>query len=82
MTEGFTRYNDGLFETLGEFCSFSSSQEQVQRVVEEILQDIKLNGDEALLRRTLLYDKATLTKRSKRLSILILSEILSLPCLS
>ena len=62
MTEGFTRDSDCLFETLGEFCSFSDSQDQVQKVVEEILQDIKLNGDEALLRRTLLYDKATLTK--------------------
>ena len=68
MNEGFTRDNDGLFATLGEFCSFSGSQDQVHKVVEEILQDIKLNGDEALLRRTLLYDKATLTKRELAVS--------------
>ena len=62
MTEGYTSDSDGLFETLAEFCSFSDSQDQVQKVVGEILQDIKLNGDEALLRRTLLYDNAILTK--------------------
>ena len=61
MTKGFIRDSDRLIEAIGEFCSFSDSHDQLHSIVSEILHDIKQNGDDALLERTLLYDKASLT---------------------
>ena len=60
MTKGFIRDSDRLIEAIGEFCSFSDSHDQLHSIVSEILHDIKQNGDDALLERTLLYDKASL----------------------
>ena len=43
-----------------EFCSIEDTNSQIQSTVQEIINDIKLNGDEALTARTFLYDKVSL----------------------
>ena len=43
-----------------EFCSIEDTNSQIQSTVQEIINDIKLNGDEALIARTFLYDKVSL----------------------
>ena len=65
----FKNYSPTLFGEIEKFATSTSVDEQITLVVSEILQDIKNNGDQALLERTLLYDKANLNKSDLRVSI-------------
>ena len=65
----FKNYSPTLFGEIEKFATSTSVDEQITLVVSEILQDIKDNGDQALLERTLLYDKANLNKSDLRVSI-------------
>ena len=65
----FKKYSSALFVEIEKFATSTSADDQISSVVSEILQDIKNNGDQALLERTLLYDKAHLNKSDLRISI-------------
>ena len=65
----FKKYSSALFGEIEKFATSTSADDQITSVVSEILQDIKNNGDQALLERTLLYDKAHLNKSDLRISI-------------
>ena len=58
----FKKYSSALFGEIEKFATSTHADDQITSVVSEILQDIKNNGDHALLERTLLYDKAHLHK--------------------
>ena len=65
----FKKYSSALFGEIKKFATSTSADDQITSLVSEILQDIKNNGDQALLERTLLYDKAHLNKSDLRISI-------------
>ena len=58
-----------MFGEIEKFAISTSVDEKITPVVSEILKDVKNNGDQALLERTLLYDKANLNKSDLRVSI-------------
>lgn len=62
-------YSSNLFGEIDEFATSTSVDENISSLVSEILKDVKVNGDQALLQRTLLYDKAKLNKSDLRISI-------------
>ena len=65
----YKNYSATLFGEIEKFATSTSVDEQITLVVSEILQDIKNNGDQALLERSLLYDKANLNKSDLCVSI-------------
>lgn len=60
MKKNFTKDSGRLLSEIVEFCSIEDTNSQIQSTVQEIINDIKLNGDEALTARTFLYDKVSL----------------------
>ena len=65
----FKDYSPTLLGEIEKFATSLSLDDHITSVVSEILQDIKNNGDQALLERTLLYDKANLNTSDLRVSI-------------
>ena len=70
----FKDYSPTLLGEIEKFATSLSLDDHITSVVSEILQDIKNNGDQALLERTLLYDKAKLNTSDLRLSINEINE--------
>ena len=68
MIRKFLRDGDQLIEQLSDFCPTTQVDEVVKKSVAEILQDVHKNGDEAVLSRTLRYDKAKLTSGEIRVT--------------
>ena len=65
----FKDYSPTLLGEIEKFATSLSLDDHITSVVSEILQDIKNNGDQALIERTLLYDKANLNASELRVSI-------------
>ncbi len=70
----FKDYSPTLLGEIEKFATSLSLDDHITSVVSEILQDIKNNGDQALLERTLLYDKAKLNTSDLRVSINEINE--------
>ena len=70
----FKDYSPTLLGEIEDFATSLSLDDHITSVVSEILQDIKNNGDQALLERTLLYDKAKLNTSDLRVSINEINE--------
>ena len=68
MIKGFLRDGDELMEQLTNFCPTTQEDEVVKNSVSEILHDVHKKGDEAVLSRTLLYDKAKLASGEIRVT--------------
>ena len=68
MIKSFLRDGDQLMEQLTDFCPTTQGDEVVKNSVSEILHDVHKNGDEAVLSRTLLYDKAKLASGEIRVT--------------
>ena len=68
MIRKFLRDGDQLIEQLSDFCPTTQVDEVVKKSVAEILQDVHKNGDEAVLSRTLRYDKAKLASGEIRVT--------------
>lgn len=68
MIKSFLRDGDQLMEQLTDFCPTTLGDEVVKNSVSEILHDVHKNGDEAVLSRTLLYDKAKLASGEIRVT--------------
>ena len=68
MIKSFLRDGDQLMEQLTDFCPTTQGDEVVKNSVSEILHDVHKNGDEAVLSRTLLFDKAKLASGEIRVT--------------
>ena len=65
----YKNYSPSLFQQIDQFATSATIDEKITSAVTEILQDVRENGDQALLERTLLYDRANLNKSDIRVSI-------------
>jgi histidinol dehydrogenase len=68
MIKSFLQDNNSLTDRLSGFCSSSQSDDVVINTVSEILSDIRNGGDDALLKKTLLYDKVKLDPNQIKVS--------------
>nr|ADD93759.1 hypothetical protein [uncultured marine bacterium MedDCM-OCT-S05-C114] len=55
-----------LLEEIEKFATSTNVDASIASTVSEILQDVKTHGDQALVERTSLYDKANLNKSELR----------------
>ena len=62
----YKSFSPTLLEEIGKFATSTNIDEEISKSVVEILDDVKDKGDQALLERTLLYDKANLNKSELR----------------
>jgi histidinol dehydrogenase len=60
MKYSYLSDSDDLLTSLEEFCSASVPAPEVIQTVTEILEEVRKDGDEALLAKTLLYDRVPL----------------------
>lgn len=74
MKNKFLSDGNNLVSELSEFCSSVDSDTGVSQLVQRILLDIKEGGDQALLKKTLLYDKVSLSAESMTVKLEELSE--------
>ena len=65
----YKNYSPSLFQQIDQFATSATIDEKITSAVTEILQDVRENGDQALLERTSLYDRANLNKSDIRVSI-------------
>lgn len=62
-------YSPSLFDEIEMFATSAGADNKISLTVSEILLDVKDNGDQALIERTLLYDGAGLNKSDLRISL-------------
>ena len=65
----YKSFSPTLLEEIGKFATSTNIDEEISKSVVEILDDVKDKGDQALLERTLLYDKANLNKSELRVPL-------------
>ena len=59
-------FKPSLLEEIENFATSTNVDASIASTVSEILQDVKTHGDQALVERTSLYDKANLNKSELR----------------
>ena len=59
-------FTPSLLEEIENFATSTNVDASIASTVSEILQDVKTHGDQALVERTSIYDKANLNKSELR----------------
>lgn len=65
----YQKFSPNLFVDIEQFARSSSADIGVVKIVSDILKDVKENADQALIARTLLYDKVELSKSDLQVSL-------------
>jgi len=68
MDRTYLKDENSLTDKLAKFCSSSLTDETIVSTVSEILNDVRQNGDAAVLKRTFLYDCAKLSVEQLKVS--------------
>ena len=68
----YKEYAPDLLGEIETFATSTSADKNIINSVSDILLDVKKNGDQALIERTLLYDKANLNKSEIILLVFVL----------
>ena len=68
MDRTYLKDENSLTDKLANFCSSSLTDETIVSTVSEILNDVRQNGDAAVLKRTFLYDCAKLSVEELKVS--------------
>ena len=64
MIKNYLSERDEIFREIYKFCNTPDSKNNIYSTVQEIINDVRENGDNALISRTLLYDKAVIEPKS------------------
>ena len=67
-------FKPSLLEEIENFATSTNVDASIASTVSEILQDVKTHGDQALVERTSLYDKANLNKSELRVPLYQIEE--------